>query len=52
VGLAVLLIVAAFSLAGRVGIRQCGRIEVISMYWHFVDCVWVVVFIVVYVLGR
>jgi len=25
---------------------------VLSMYWHFVDVVWVVVFTVVYVLGR
>jgi cytochrome c oxidase subunit 3/cytochrome o ubiquinol oxidase subunit 3 len=25
---------------------------VLSMYWHFVDAVWVVVFTVVYVIGR
>jgi cytochrome c oxidase subunit 3/cytochrome o ubiquinol oxidase subunit 3 len=25
---------------------------VLAMYWHFVDAVWVVVFTVVYVLGR
>jgi cytochrome c oxidase subunit 3/cytochrome o ubiquinol oxidase subunit 3 len=25
---------------------------VLSLYWHFVDAVWVVVFMVVYVLGR
>jgi cytochrome c oxidase subunit III len=25
---------------------------VLSLYWHFVDAVWVVVFTVVYVLGR
>jgi cytochrome c oxidase subunit 3 len=25
---------------------------VLSMYWHFVDAVWVVVFTVVYILGR
>jgi hypothetical protein len=24
----------------------------LSMYWHFVDVVWVVVFIVVYIIGR
>jgi len=28
------------------------RVEVLSMYWHFVDVVWVVVFIVVYVVGA
>jgi cytochrome c oxidase subunit 3 len=51
-GLIMLLIVAVFALSGRVGVKQSGRIEVLSMYWHFVDAVWVVVFTVVYVLGR
>jgi cytochrome c oxidase subunit 3 len=47
-----LVTVAVFGLSGRVGMKQSGRIEVLSMYWHFVDAVWVVVFTVVYVLGR
>jgi cytochrome c oxidase subunit 3/cytochrome o ubiquinol oxidase subunit 3 len=51
-GLIMLLTVAVFALGGRVGIKQSGHIEVLSMYWHFVDAVWVVVFTVVYVLGR
>ena len=51
-GLLMLGIVAIFGLAGRVRMPQAGRIEVLSMYWHFVDAVWVVVFTVVYVLGR
>ena len=52
VGLIMLLIVAIFGLVGRVGMNQSERIAVLSMYWHFVDAVWVVVFTVVYVLGR
>jgi cytochrome c oxidase subunit 3 len=51
-GLVMLATVAVFGLSGRVGVKQSGRIEVLSMYWHFVDAVWVVVFTVVYVLGR
>jgi len=51
-GLIMLSIVLFFGLAGRVGPEQSGRVDVLSMYWHFVDAVWVVVFIVVYVLGR
>lgn len=51
-GLIMLLIVAIFALAGRVRVEQSRRIEVLAMYWHFVDAVWVVVFTVVYVLGR
>jgi cytochrome c oxidase subunit 3 len=52
VGLIMLTIVLLFGLAGRVGPEQSPRIEVLSLYWHFVDSVWVVVFTVVYILGR
>src|SRR6266850_2758467 len=52
VGLILLSIVFLFGLAGRVGSDQFARVEVLSMYWHFVDAVWVVVFTVVYILGR
>jgi cytochrome c oxidase subunit III len=51
-GLIMLSIVAIFAFAGRVGGEQSRRVEVLSLYWHFVDAVWVVVFTVVYVLGR
>src|SRR6202162_2638411 len=51
-GLTMLTIVLLFGLAGRVGPEQSARIDVLSLYWHFVDAVWVVVFTVVYVLGR
>jgi cytochrome c oxidase subunit 3/cytochrome o ubiquinol oxidase subunit 3 len=45
-------IVLLFGLAGFVGPEQSARVDVLAMYWHFVDAVWVVVFTVVYVLGR
>jgi len=51
-GLVMLSIVLLFGLAGRVGPQQSARVNVLSLYWHFVDAVWVVVFTVVYVLGR
>jgi cytochrome c oxidase subunit III len=51
-GLIMLSVVAIFGFTGRVGVKQSRNIEVLSMYWHFVDAVWVVVFTVVYVLGR
>jgi cytochrome c oxidase subunit 3/cytochrome o ubiquinol oxidase subunit 3 len=31
---------------------QARRFELLAWYWHFVDAVWVVVFTVVYVIGR
>jgi cytochrome c oxidase subunit 3/cytochrome o ubiquinol oxidase subunit 3 len=51
-GLVMLSIVLLFGLANRVGTEQSARVEVLSLYWHFVDAVWVIVFTVVYVLGR
>ena len=51
-GLLMMLIVAAFALTGRVNTEHSPRIGVLAMYWHFVDVVWVVVFTVVYILGR
>jgi cytochrome c oxidase subunit 3 len=51
-GLIMLSLVAIFGFAGRMGVSQSGRVAVLSMYWHFVDAVWVVVFTVVYVVGR
>lgn len=51
VGLTTLLIVAILAIAGM-DMKQSRRVDVLAMYWHFVDAVWVVVFTVVYVLGR
>ena len=52
VGLVCLCIVMAFTLSGLVQQDYAERVEVLSMYWHFVDLVWIVVFTVVYVIGR
>jgi len=52
VGLVMLALVLFLGLAGRVRVAQSPRVDVLSMYWHFVDVVWVVVFTVVYVIGR
>ena len=52
IGLIMLTIALALLLSGRVKEKHAERLEVLSLYWHFVDGVWVVVFTVVYVLGR
>ncbi len=51
-GLIMLSLVLAFSLFGRVREEHSEKLETLSLYWHFVDAVWVVVFLVVYVLGK
>jgi cytochrome c oxidase subunit 3 len=50
-GLLMLTIVASLTVASDIR-RQSRRVEALSLYWHFVDVVWVVVFTVVYVIGR
>ena len=52
VGLLALATVLVFTFLGYVGQDNAERVGVLSMYWHFVDAVWVVVFLVVYVIGR
>jgi cytochrome c oxidase subunit 3 len=52
VGMIGLTLVFVFTLLGRVEPRHAERIQVLALYWHFVDAVWVVVFTVVYIVGR
>jgi cytochrome c oxidase subunit 3 len=51
-GLLGLTTVMLFTIFGAVRQEHGERIEVLSLYWHFVDAVWVVVFTVVYAIGR
>jgi len=52
VGMMFLLLVMLVSLMGFPIQTQERRVKFLSWYWHFVDAVWVVVFTVVYVIGR
>jgi cytochrome c oxidase subunit 3 len=52
VGMFLLTSVFIFSLFGWVDSRQSERFGVIALYWHFVDGVWILVFTVVYLIGR
>ena len=52
VGLLMMLITLAFALTGHVRPGHAYRVKVLALYWHFVDAVWVVVFTVVYLVGR
>jgi cytochrome c oxidase subunit 3/cytochrome o ubiquinol oxidase subunit 3 len=52
VGLLAITTVLLFALLGYVRQEHAERVDVLALYWHFVDAVWVVVFTVVYVIGR
>jgi cytochrome c oxidase subunit 3/cytochrome o ubiquinol oxidase subunit 3 len=52
VGLLAITTVLLFALFGYVRQDHAERLDVLALYWHFVDAVWVMVFTVVYVIGR
>jgi cytochrome c oxidase subunit 3/cytochrome o ubiquinol oxidase subunit 3 len=52
VGLIGLLTVLVLALLGKVQQEHARNVDVFAMYWHFVDVVWIVVFTVVYIIGR
>jgi cytochrome c oxidase subunit III len=52
IGLLMLGIVMLFALTGHVNQSHAERVKVLALYWHFVDAVWVVVFTVVYIVGK
>jgi len=51
-GLLAICAVLLFAMFGKVKTDHAERVDTLALYWHFVDTVWVVVFLVVYVIGR
>jgi cytochrome c oxidase subunit 3/cytochrome o ubiquinol oxidase subunit 3 len=51
-GVTIMLIVLGLFLGRLMTSANRGGVGLVSWYWHFVDVVWVVVFTVVYLLGR
>ncbi len=51
-GVIAMLVVLGLALRKQVTAHNHTGAEMVSWYWHFVDVVWVVVFTVVYVVGR
>jgi len=52
VGLILLVLVFILSLRGHVTQAHAEHVEMLSWYWHFVDGIWIIVFTVVYIIGR
>ncbi len=48
-GLITMLVVLSLALGRKISEQNSGGVELVSWYWHFVDGVWIVVFLVVYV---
>ncbi|MDQ4149930.1 MAG: heme-copper oxidase subunit III [Actinomycetota bacterium] len=48
IGILMLLTLVALSLLGRLRQADSMKVEMVGLYWHFVDIVWIVIFTVVY----
>lgn len=51
-GLLSMTVLLGLSLSTRFAPRASGALQLVEWYWHFVDGIWIVLFLVVYVLGR
>jgi heme/copper-type cytochrome/quinol oxidase subunit 3 len=50
VGILMLLTLVGLSMMGRVTKENHLSVELVGLYWHFVDIVWIVIFTVVYLI--
>jgi heme/copper-type cytochrome/quinol oxidase subunit 3 len=50
IGIVILMTMFAMSLQGKLTSGNSEALEIAGLYWHFVDVVWVVIFVVVYLI--
>ncbi|MDQ3991997.1 MAG: cytochrome c oxidase subunit 3 [Actinomycetota bacterium] len=49
-GILMLLALVLMSLAGKIPPEQSLKVEMVGLYWHFVDIVWIIIFTLIYLL--
>ena len=54
VTLGIVMLVSAFALSarGRIPASKAESIEILGLYWHFVDVVWILIFTIVYLIPN
>jgi cytochrome c oxidase subunit 3/cytochrome o ubiquinol oxidase subunit 3 len=50
VGIIMLMTLLVMSIRGNLGPEKAETVEIIGLYWHFVDIVWILIFTVVYLI--
>jgi heme/copper-type cytochrome/quinol oxidase subunit 3 len=50
VGIIMLISLVVLSFRGRLGKARAETVEIIGLYWHFVDIVWILIFTIVYLI--
>jgi cytochrome c oxidase subunit 3/cytochrome o ubiquinol oxidase subunit 3 len=49
-GIVMLLSLVVMSLRGHLGPERAETVEIVGLYWHFVDVIWILIFTVVYLI--
>ncbi|WP_370325238.1 heme-copper oxidase subunit III [Euzebya sp.] len=49
-GVVMLVVLWALSLRGSISHKNTEAVELVGLYWHFVDIVWIVIFTVIYLI--
>jgi len=52
IGIAMLMSLYVRSMNGKLTSDHAERVEIVGLYWHFVDIVWIVIFTVVYLFPQ
>jgi heme/copper-type cytochrome/quinol oxidase subunit 3 len=50
IGIIMLMSLLVMSLRGRLPVERAETVEIVGLYWHFVDVVWILIFTVVYLI--
>jgi len=50
-GIIWLVAMAILGAKGRLGPKTALDVEILGLYWHFVDIVWIVIFTLLYLIG-
>jgi heme/copper-type cytochrome/quinol oxidase subunit 3 len=50
IGIIMLMALFTMSLRGRLPVERAETVEIVGLYWHFVDVVWILIFTVVYLI--
>jgi cytochrome c oxidase subunit 3/cytochrome o ubiquinol oxidase subunit 3 len=50
VGIIMLMSLFVMSIRGKLGPERAETVEIVGLYWHFVDIVWILIFTVVYLI--
>lgn len=50
IGIIMLLSLLVLSIRGKLTVEKAESVEIVGLYWHFVDIVWILIFTIIYLI--